>query len=190
MRNVKLFMLVTLCMCLLQACHRMQDSDANEDTTNYAADTLKNKNIIVGKDDIKFVTDVAAAVNAEIKIGTLAKKQGQDKRIKNFGVMMVKDLNKGKLRLMALAKAKKIALSDSVTTADQKNIDALAKKTGKGFDLAYINQTAENHKHAADLFKTAAKTVYDPDIKAFAIRNGPTVKRHLDAIEAIQGSMK
>jgi len=181
---------MAFCVCLLPACHRMQDGDASEDTTNYAADTLKNKNIIVGKDDIKFVTDVAAAVNAEIKIGILAKTQGQDKRIKNFGVMMVKDLNKGKLRLMALAKAKKIALSDSVTTTDQKNIDALAKKTGKGFDLAYINQTAENHKHAADLFKTAAKTVYDPDIKAFAIRNGPTVKRHLDAIEAIQGSMK
>lgn len=181
---------MAFCVSLLPACHRMQDDDANEDTTNYAADTLKNKNIIVGKDDIKFITDIAAAVNAEIKIGTLAKTQGQDKRIKNFGVMMVKDLNKGKLRLMALAKAKKIVLSDSVTTAAQKDIDALAKKTGKNFDIGYINQTAENHKHAADLFKIAGKTAYDPDIKAFAIRNGPTVKRHLDAIEAIQGSMK
>src|ERR1700744_5031320 len=129
MRRAAIVMLALVYACLLQACNRTtKNYDAN-DTTNMAADTLKEAKIPVDKDDIKFITDIDAACLAEIKAGTLAKQKGQDKRIKNFGVMMVKDLNKGKLRLTALAKAKKVTLPDSINTADQQELSELANKT-------------------------------------------------------------
>lgn len=189
MKKVTLLFITLFSACLLQACHGIKNNDT-DDTTTEATDTTKKTTIIVDKDDIKFVNEVAAACMAEIKIGNIAKQKGQDKRIKNFGAMMIKDLTKGKLKLAALAKIKKIALPDSINTADEKEIDDLAKKTGKDFDHAYLNKTEADHKRALELFQNAAKHAYDADIKSFAGRHMSTIKRHLDAIDAIHDSMR
>lgn len=190
MKKVTLLFITIFSSCLLQACHGIKNNDATEDTTTETIDTAKKATIVVDKDDIKFVTDIAAACMAEIKIGNMAKQKGQDKRIKNFGAMMIKDLTKGKLKLVALAKIKKIALPDSISAVDEKEIDDLAKKTGKDFDHAYLAKTEADHNRALALFQNAAKHAYDADIKSFAGRHMSTIKRHLDAIDAIHGSMR
>ncbi|MDB5158482.1 MAG: hypothetical protein JWR50_3189 [Mucilaginibacter sp.] len=192
MKKVTLLLLTLFGVCLLQACHGNNDnSDTDDDTTAAIADTTNNNaTIIVGKDDAKFVTTIAQACLAEIKIGTMAKQKGKDKRIKNFGAMMVKDLTKGKGRLIALAKSKKIALPDSISTEDRQSIANLDKKEGKDFDTAYLDKTREDYKRALDLFTTTSKTAYDPQIKAFAMQNILTIQRHLDLIDAIDDSVK
>jgi len=189
MKKVRLLLLALFGVCLLQACHGNNNSDT-DDTTAAIADTSNNATIIVGKDDAKFVTTIAQACLAEIKIGAMAKQKGTDKRIKNFGAMMVKDLTKGKGRLIALAKSKKITLPDSISTADQQSIADLDKKEGKDFDSAYLDKTREDYKRALDLFTTTSKTAYDPQIKAFAAQNILTIQRHLDLIDAIDDSVK
>lgn len=192
MKKITLPFIILFSACILSACHGNKNSEGDDadDTATALIDTSKNATIVVGKDDIKFITDVASACLAEIKIGNLAKQKGQDKRIKNFGAMMIKDLTKANMKLMALAKAKKITLPDSITTDEQKDIDELAKRSGKDFDTAYINQTQTDHKKAIDMFLNASKHAYDPDIKAFAAKHMLPLKRHLDAIGAIQDSMK
>ncbi len=192
MKKLALLMFAAFIACLLQACHSRTDSASGGegDTTNITADTAKHAEIIIDKNDSKFVTDIAEACIAEIKVGNMAKQKGHDKRIKNFGAMMIKDLTKGKTKLATLAKTKKIALPDSISTDDQKEIDDLAKKSGKDFDSAYLNKTRADHKKALELFQNAAAHAYDKDIKSFAGKNMPNLKRHLDAIDAIQGSMK
>ncbi|TSJ43722.1 DUF4142 domain-containing protein [Mucilaginibacter corticis] len=191
MKKVTLLLLTLFAVCVLQACHGHSDNaDTDDDTTTDVVDTANNATIIVGKDDAKFVTTIAQACLAEIKIGTMAKQKGKDKRIKNFGAMMVKDLTKGKGRLIALAKAKKITLPDSISMEAQQSIADLDKKDGKDFDAAYLDKTREDYKRALDLFTTTSKTAYDPQIKAFATHNILTIQRHLDLIDAIDGSMK
>ncbi len=191
MKNIKLFLYAALSVWLLQACHPAKNTGAaDDDTANMAADTLKKVVVPIDKDDIKFITDIYAACMAEIQLGKLAKQQGQDKRIKNFGAMMVKDITRGKLRVAALAKAKKITLVDSVTTADQQAISSLAKRSGRDFDNAYLNKSKTDYKKAYDMFQGVAKHADDKDIKAFANKNILTLKRHLDDIDAIHDSMK
>jgi putative membrane protein len=173
MRRLSLIIPLILIACLLQACKGTKKSNdaAGDDTTDITADTSKHGSIIVDRNDIKFVTDVAAACMAEIEVGNLAKQKGSDKRVKNFGAMMIKDLSKGKAKLIALAKAKKITLPDSISTTDRQEIDDLAKKSGKDFDSSYLDKTKTDHKRALELFKSAAKHAYDPDIKGFANKN-------------------
>ncbi|MDB5114861.1 MAG: hypothetical protein JWQ79_353 [Mucilaginibacter sp.] len=191
MKKAPLLFIAVFFACLLQACHSNKNSEGdNDDTTADVIDTSKNANIVIGKDDAKFITTIAAGCLAEIKIGNLAKQKGVDKRVKNLGVIMVKDLTKGKARLIILAKAKKITLPDSLDAEDQKSIAVLAQKSGKEFDRAYLDKIEIDYKKALDLFKTNAKQAYDKDIKAFANRNLMTIQRHLDLIEAVRGSMK
>lgn len=104
--------------------------------------------------------------------------------------MMNKDLSKGKAKLIALAKAKKIALPDSINNNDEKGIIGLTQKSGKEFDSAYLNKTKADHERAVKLFQDAAKHAYDPDIKAFAAKNIATLQRHIESIDAIHDSMK
>ncbi|NNU33843.1 DUF4142 domain-containing protein [Mucilaginibacter sp. S1162] len=174
---------------MLQACHG-NNSEGDDDTINYAADTTKSKNIVIGKDDALFVIEVAEGCLAEIEIGLLAKQKGTDKRVKNMGAIMVKDLTKGKSRLALLAKSKHITLPTAIDSVDEKSIAELAKKTGNDFDHAYLDKVRDDYKKAMLLFQTTAKTAYDPQIKQFASRNILTIQRHLDLIDAVHGSMK
>jgi putative membrane protein len=189
MIKLKLLLAALSAAFLLQACHG-NNSKGDDDTTNYAADTARNANIIVGKDDSLFVTKVAEGCLAEIKIGLLAKKQGSDKRVRNMGAMMVKDLTKGKGRLEKLASLKKIVLPTAIDSIDERSIAELAKKSGKDFDHAYLDKISDDYKKAMALFQATVKNAYDPQIKQFAGRNILTIQRHLDLIDAVHGSMK
>lgn len=190
MKRIKLLFSAVFATCLLQACHGENSSLMGDDTTAGSIDTTGSAGIIVGADDAKFVKDVAAGCLAEIEIGALAKQKGRDKRIKNFGAMMVKDLTKGKGRLTALAQSKKIALPDSVSAEDRTAINVLAKKSGREFDLAYLDKTTADYKKALGMFENTSRHAFDPQIKQFAQKNILTIQRHLDLIEAVRGSIR
>ncbi len=66
----------------------------------------------------------------------------------------------------------------------------MAKKSGKAFDKAYVNQMVDDHKKAVKLFEDASQNCKDPDLKAFAAKTLPTLKMHLDSINAIHDQMK
>jgi putative membrane protein len=190
MKRIKLLFSTVFTTCLLQACHGDNSSLLSDDTTIAVADTSGSASIIVGADDAQFVKLVGAGCLAEIKIGALAKKRGKDKRIKNFGAMMVKDLTKGHGRLALLAQSKKITLPDSVNAEDQASIDSLAAKSGREFDMAYLDKTTADYKKALGMFENTSKRAFDPQIKQFAAKNILTIQRHLDLIEAVRGSMR
>lgn len=189
MKKIKLLFTCLISATLLQACHG-NNSESDDDTTNYAVDTTKSQNIVIGKEDAQFIKTVALGCIAEIRIGTLAKQRGADKRVKNMGAIMVKDLTKGKIRLEMLAKAKKIVLPTMLDSVDEKSIAALEKKSGSDFDHAYLDKVREDYKKALALFQETSRSGYDPQIKRFAARNILTIKRHLDLIDAVHGSIK
>lgn len=190
--NKKLLLLLALfAACTLQACHGNDDQANNDDDTVAAdVDTSKNSSIVVGKDDIRFVTDMAEACLVEIKIGNMARQKGSDKRVKNFGAMMVKDLTKGRRRLDSLARSKKIMLPDSISWNNEVSVIELGKKTGKDFDRAYLEKMSTDYKNALSQFQYTAKNAYDPQIKAFAAHHLMTVQRHMDLIDAIQSTLR
>ncbi|MGF7078990.1 DUF4142 domain-containing protein [Mucilaginibacter sp. UYCu711] len=189
MKKITLLFAAFFAAFLLQACHG-NNSDGDDDTTASVIDTTKSTNIVIGKDDALFITQVAEGCLAEIKIGLLAKQKGTDKRVKNMGAIMVKDLTKGKARLEMLAHSKNITLPTAIDSVDEKSIAELAKKSGKDFDHAYLDKTRDDYKKAMVLFQATAKNAFDPQIKQFASRNILTIQRHLDLIDAVHGSMK
>lgn len=193
MKELRIIMVMMLATGLLQACgHAAKSTNvmaADTDTTTANADTTSTVNPTVDKDDAAFASEAAGGSLAEVAMGNLAIKNGKNKKVKNFGAMMVKDHSKANVKLDTLAKAKNLSLPAAPGADEQKMINALAKKWGSDFDKAYIEAMITDHQKDVKLFDDESKKLQDPDLKKFAIKTLPILQEHLDAINAIHDSM-
>jgi putative membrane protein len=178
----------------MQACNNSasDDSVAKADSTNEARDTtnlMSQKDSTSGmgvNDDVAdFAVKAANAGLMEVQLGEYASKNATDKSVKQFGSMMVKDHSKANDELKALATSKNISIPAAVGEDKTDDMNDLMKKTGKDFDKAYMNQMVKDHKDAIDLFQKASDDSKDADMKAFASKTLPALKKHLDEAEAI-----
>nr|WP_294792468.1 DUF4142 domain-containing protein [uncultured Mucilaginibacter sp.] len=180
MRRIKC-VLVAICACALLSC---KENDAEKTTP-----AVKEPLMVVEKVDAEFIATANDICNAEITAGKLAMAKGSDKRIKNFGRIMVKDYTKGAAKLLKLSKAKRIPLPDSLTAETAGKMAALNTMTGKGFDRAYIDYITADHQSAIKTFEQAQKNCFDKEIKTTARKGILVFKRHLEAIFSIEDSM-
>jgi putative membrane protein len=194
MKKLSLIMLVVFAAWGFQACkNKAKDSTSTADSANEAKDTAKTtakENISVDQNDAKFVVTAAADGMAEVNLGKVAEVKASSTRVKNFAAMMVTDHSKAGNALADLAKSKNITLPTAPDTSAQQKAQKLAKKSGKDFDKDYVDAMVDGHKKAVKLFEDASQNLKDPDLKAFAIKTLPTLKMHLDSINAIHDSMK
>ena len=175
-------MLALVGICILLSC--------NQDAPEESAHTARQPLMIVEKVDADFIATVNDIINAEVTAGKLAMAKGSDKRIKNFGRIMVKDYTKGLAKLNKLTVAKRIPLTDSLRPETANKISELNKKTGKDFDRAYIDYITADHNNAIAIFEQAQKNCFDKEIKSIAGKGILVFKRHLEAIVIIRGSMR
>ena len=198
MKGLGSIIIIAMSLWLFQRCgdNSKNNKEADDDSitviknTNPSGDTSGKRSIPAEHGDIQFVIGAASGGTTEVVLGNLAKQKAVDKRIKNFGEMMVKDHSKLNVKLQALAKAKNIQLPITPLIADQNTIDALKRKTGKDFDKAYVNDMIRDHQTDIKQFEIAAKNCQDPDIKAFARKTLTTLRNHLDAIKTINQGME
>jgi putative membrane protein len=191
MKHLRVIIIALLATCTLLACHHSlpQLSSDDEDSVTASTDTSSTLNLAVDKSDSDFAVDAANGNSTEVELGKLAIKNGKDKKVKNFGAMMVKDHGKANTKLMMLSKIKKLNLSSTPNADGQKMIDDLSKKTGDEFDKAYISSMIADHKEDVQKFGDATNRLQDPDLKKYAIKTLPVLQKHLDAITAINDSM-
>jgi len=181
MRRIK-WLLAVFTVCILLSCQ--------ENTAEKKVYGAKQPLMAVEQIDADFIAIVNDIVNAEITAGKMAMAKGADKRIKNFGRIMVKDYTKGWAKLVKLADAKRIPLTDTLTKETQSKIAALNSKAGKDFDRAYIEYITADHKNAIAIFERAQKNCFDKEIKKTAGKGILVFERHLEALFSIRDSMR
>ncbi|WP_143306794.1 DUF4142 domain-containing protein [Chitinophaga vietnamensis] len=168
-------------------------SCGNAPKRHEATDSAQKINEVVKPVDEKssgFAVEAANGGMMEVAMGTLAQEKAQNKRVKDFGIMMVNDHSKANDELKELAGHKGITLPASVDPAEQKHIDELSKKTGKDFDKAYIDMMVDDHNKDVKAFEDAAGNLPDMDVKAFASKTLPVLKVHQDSAKAIKEALK
>ena len=167
-------------------------SCSNEDSNDEGAKapTVHKPMVIIDPEARAFVNKAASAALYEIDLDRLAVKKGQDKRVKNFGNIMAKEHTKAMVKLTEIAEAKKIPMPTAVTADEQQHIDQLLENNGRAFDKAYMDEMAENHEQAIQLFTQASRNLMDPELRGFAGKNIGNLKRHLDAVNMIRASIK
>jgi putative membrane protein len=173
-----------LLFALLQAC----TNDAND--SEPSAYQGKQPVIFIEPGDKQFAVDAAHIGLAEIELGKLAIKNGADKKVKNFGSLLIKQHTKIGARLLKTATQKKIELPTTVDTATHRKLAGLAAYSGKEFDKAFLNFMVDDHEDGIKFFEQTQKHVVDKDLKKVAQKNLLILHRHVYALNGIKAILK
>lgn len=192
---MKKTVLFLVALPLMFACNNEpKDSVETADSTNNAkadpssVDTASNS-VKVSESTSSFMVDAANGGMTEVQAGTVAKDKALSQRVKSFGDMMVMDHEKAGAELKALATSKNVSLPAAIGDDHQKKIDSLGNKTGKDFDKAYMKMMKDDHEKTINLFEKNSNSD-DAEVKAFVNKTLPTLRSHLDSVNAIIKGMK
>ena len=155
-----------------------------------AADTVANAiDQATTSSPSKFMEEAAQGGYAEVEMGRLAVQKALDPEVKKFGQMMIDDHTKANADLKTIAGNKKMTLPPDMGKAKE-IYDKLKGLSGADFDKAYVDAMVEDHETDVSAFQKQADNGSDPEVKAFASKTLPLLKKHLDTIKAIKAKMK
>ena len=105
--------------------------------------------------------------------------------MKQFAQRMVTDHTKANDQLKQIAAGKNVQLPTDIPAAAKRERDRLSKLSGAQFDREYMSHMTSDHKKDTSLFRSAAKSAKDSDIKQFASSTLPTLEEHLQLAQSI-----
>lgn len=132
--------------------------------------------------DKEFIQTAAKDGMMEVEMGKMGQKQAKNAEVKKFATRMVTDHSKANAQLKALAKKKGVTLDEAAHKMD--------KMDDATFDKDYMDQMVKDHEKDVKAFEEEAKDGSDPDVKAWANKTLPTLKKHLELAKEIQGKLK
>lgn len=160
-------------------------ADAAKKTDTAKADTAKAEKSTpapLSDKDKDFIQTAAKGGMMEVEMGKMGQKQAKSADVKKFATKMVTDHSKANDQLKALAKKKGVTLE-----ADAPKMDKMDDAT---FDKDYMAQMVKDHEKTVSDFEAEAKDGSDADVKAWASKTLPTLKKHLEMAKETQGKLK
>jgi putative membrane protein len=138
--------------------------------------------------DQEFIRKAAQGGKMEVQLGNIAQQNAMNERVKGFGSMMVNDHSQANNELTQFAQSRNVMLTDSMDKKTQDHINSMEKMKGKAFDRSYMNMMVNDHNKDIAEFEKAASSAHDADLKAWAAKTLPVLKKHLDSAKAISKS--
>jgi putative membrane protein len=142
-----------------------------------------------GADPAKFVNKAAEGGLTEVALSKAAEATSQDPKIKKFADQMLRDHGQANDELTRIAKAKGLAVPDSLDAEHQAILQKLSNKKGTEFDSAYSKQMQMDHEKTIALFRGAEQSS-DPELAAFAKKILPTLTEHEKMANSLPGSTR
>lgn len=168
----------------LQAAEEKPKTDAAK-TDKAKSDTAKAEKSTpapLNDKDKDFMQTAAKDGMMEVEMGKMGQKQAKNAEVKKFATRMVTDHSKANAQLKALAKKKGVTLDAEAPKMD--------KMDEANFDKDYMDHMVKEHEKDVAAFEEEAKDGSDPDVKAWANKTLPTLKKHLELAKQIQGKLK
>lgn len=179
---------------LLLACNNEgKDSVDKADSANAAkmdSGSTTSQTLQTDEASSSFLVKAADGGMTEVRLGELAQQKATDKKVKDYGTMLLHDHATANDKVKALAAQRNVTLPDAPGNTNQETIDKLAKRTGKDFDKAFMDAMERDHQKDIDMFKDASNKVNDADVKAFVDNTIPTLQMHLDSAKAIRKALR
>lgn len=175
-----------LCLAaIVQAAEEKPKADAAKTDVAKKTDTAKTEKspaAALSDKDKDFIKAAAKGGMMEVEMGKMAQKQSKNADVKKFGTLMVTDHTKANNQLKALAKKKGVTLD-----AEAPKMDKMDDAT---FDKDYMASMVKDHEKDVAEFEAEAKDGSDADVKAWATKTLPTLKKHLEKAKEVQGKLK
>jgi len=144
----------------------------------------------LAEDDQEFLRKAAESGMLEIQASEIAVQRSQHPEVKSYAEMMIKDHTAVDKELKQLAGDKGFTLPSQLEGDKQDLLENLRQLEGPSFDDEYVDEVAiDAHEEAVDLFEDAADDAEDADIKAFAAKHLPSLKKHLEMGEQLEDKL-
>lgn len=128
--------------------------------------------------DLNFARAASASNLFEIQSSQLALRKTSDPFVTQFAKRMIADHQMAQDELKSVAQKKGIQLPQDLPAPLKKTLARLQTAKGKGFDRAYLVAQVEGHEKTAVAMRKEISKGRDEDVKGFAVKTLPAVKRH------------
>jgi putative membrane protein len=140
--------------------------------------------------DEKFVKEAATGGMMEVELGKIAADKAANDKVKAFGRQMQEDHGKANEELKTLAANKGVKIPTALEGKQKRTVDRLSKLSGAEFDRQYMRTMIEDHKEDLKAFEREADKAKDADVKQFASKYAPMIKKHLDMAQTTGEQLK
>ncbi len=142
------------------------------------------------RSDADFMKDAATAGITEINAAKLAATKAKAHEVKIFAQTMLTEHTKVADELKSLAGAKHVDLPAEPTSKQKTELKALNAGSDDQFDARYLETFGvKAHEDTIKLFEEASKDAKDLDVKAWAQKTLPGLKRHLEMAQALRAKV-
>jgi putative membrane protein len=137
----------------------------------------------LGNADKEFVITAAKNDMTEAHEGQMAESHANRGNLKIFAKTLIQDHSKSYQHLSELAAKTGVIIPKGIDAAKDPTIMQLVHLKGEKFDRSFITDEIAAHRHAIAIFKREAKLGQDADVKAYATKMIPVLKKHLRLAE-------
>jgi putative membrane protein len=151
--------------------------------------------------DRQFVHKSSMSNQMEVTLGNLAEDKAQNDRVKQFGEQLARDHEAANRELQsslgggdattARQTGNVAPASSDRDRAEQEQMDQVQQRLervrGAEFDRAYLDEMVKHHEKDIQEFERAARSD-NAQVRAFAERTLPTLRRHLEQAQQLQRS--
>lgn len=152
------------------------NAQVNRPTTTTSTETQQWSH-----DDQQFLEKATQGALLEINNARMALNQTKDESIHKFANQMITDHRNA---LDQLAKSVNKETFDKASQIPQVS-NALAQQRDEAFNNMYKQQAIKSHKETITLYENYIRTSNNPQLKAWAEKNLPVVRMHLDHAEKL-----
>jgi len=140
--------------------------------------------------DRAFARAAANDAQAEVAIASLAQQTTSSDIVKMFAEEMQHEYLAMTDELREFGDHKHEPLPNVVSNDDQITLDTLSHLSGHEFDVAFADNVVAAHREAIAAFQLYASTGGDPELRAFADRRLPKLRKLLAAAEDVRNSSR
>lgn len=135
--------------------------------------------------DKEFLKMAAVADMTEAHFGEMAADKAARSGIKEFGQTLAKDQTKAYQELTVLDNKLGLTIPKGINVRRNRVAEQLADLKGKRFDGQFLRDEVLDHERVLAAYKREAQHAKDPDIKAYANQELPTLEDHLREAEKL-----
>lgn len=135
--------------------------------------------------DRSFIADAAKGGMMEVEAGQIAQSKATDPAVKDFANTLVQDHTKANDELKQIAQSKGVQLPSKLDWTQGHELKKLKGEKGEKFDHEFAQHEVKDHQKDIKKFEKAAKDLKDPDLKAWAEKTLPDLKKHLQMAQQL-----
>jgi putative membrane protein len=143
----------------------------------------------LGPTDHAFAHAAAEDAQAEIALARLAQQTTSSDIVRTFAEAAQRDYLEAADRLREIGDLKHDPMPVIVSNDDQIGLYKLSQLSGPAFDRAFVETVIAGHQDAIQAFQLYAATGTDAELRGFADRMLPKLRKHLSAAEDVRKSV-